>query len=83
MGTYHIDAGSGDLVRDAEPRKYNAAGLMEALGVSRDTLLGWVYEGMPCALIGRPRALNLTANALAVDDFLRKKHPEHAGKLAI
>ena len=54
-----------------------------ALGVSRDTLLGWVYEGMPCALIGRPRALNLTADALAVDDFLRRKHPEHAGKLAI
>lgn len=81
--TYHIDAESGELVRDAEPRKYNAAGLMEALGVSRDTLLGWVYEGMPCALIGRPRALNFTADALAVDDFLRRRHSEHAGKLSI
>ena len=33
--------------------------------------------------MGHPRMLRLTANALAVDDFLRRKHPEHAGKLAI
>ena len=56
--------------------RYDLPGLMMLLGVSRETVMGWVMTGeLRCCVIGNIRRGNISATREQVENLL-SKHPE-------